>query len=254
MKIHRFPLASTCLIGAILCCGCGRVSGDRPQASSPSADMHETQNMPSQREIETIVSANIPLSKCTRFSRMGQASENQTAYALASQLVKDLPPNAKLQTASKRFSNWFILTYLIQNDNNDLDIADATTPQRYTRLVDLERRKAIATGDFEAARPLLERLVEIAKTFDNPEETADFLNRIDDVIMTIAQNNQNNISDSDLIENHGIPQIADNPQNPKRTTITFYFTTSHGDMPAFERATFLLTEDAISFSHEPYAP
>lgn len=162
-------------------------------------------------------SARQTLAEETKFYWMSKRSEDKAAYETAAQYIAELPQNAELEPTSLRFAHWFILFYSERSDGDGIEVLDQS-PKRWAYLVDSDRKKCIGKGDFEDARPLLERLVDVAQTLEGQKRSL-FVERMASVVVAIADQSQDNVSSVDGAPNGGEPELS---TGAEKTTLRFY--------------------------------
>ena len=180
---------------------------------------------------------------------MSKRTEDKTLYEEAAQYVANLPSNVELQPTSLRFGDWFVLFFGQKRSSDDLVALD-DTPRRWAWVVDRERKKSIARGDFEDARPLLQRLVDVAQTLEEGEKRDIFVERLASVVMAIADHSQDNVSDVEGAPNQGAPVLTVTPQ---KSTLRFYCQEPSTDIHP-ELVQWTMTSSAMTFERTDARP
>lgn len=247
MRIRAFLIFS--IVAVATMCSCNRISqDDLSQTAQPrvatASDSSETQGSTMNHQPDSNAaapSARQTLAEETKFYWMSKRSEDKAAYETAAQYIAELPQNAELEPTSLRFAHWFILFYSERSDGDGIEVLDQST-KRWAYLVDSDRKKCIGKGDFEDARPLLERLVDVAQTLEGQKRSL-FVERMASVVVAIADQSQDNVSSVDGAPNGGEPELS---TGAEKTTLRFYCR-KPGGAYHIDLAQLFMTPSSMSF-------
>ncbi len=247
MRIRAFLIFS--IVAVATMCSCNRISqDDLSQTAQPrvatALDSSETQGSTMNHQPDSNAaapSARQTLAEETKFYWMSKRSEDKAAYETAAQYIAELPQNAELEPTSLRFAHWFILFYSERSDGDGIEVLDQS-PKRWAYLVDSDRKKCIGKGDFEDARPLLERLVDVAQTLEGQKRSL-FVERMASVVVAIADQSQDNVSSVDGAPNGGEPELS---TGAEKTTLRFYCR-KPGGAYHIDLAQLFMTPSSMSF-------
>ena len=171
-------------------------------------------------------------------------------YQDAANLVHDIPASFVLVNNSKRYGHWFILTFRPKRDP-DLSILDEE-PEDVTFLVDMANRRVVAAEDFEAARPLFDRLLARVDHYADidAQERLVSIDDIAQVATVIKSKKMWNVEGSSLLPdtfefNNYMPVFE---KKSDKTTITFYISKQ---VTLVDRQCMVLTITPHSITLEP---
>lgn len=234
--------------------GCSSVSEKGPASSGsenivqdlgekPNEDMSGNQVV----DLKPSQALNVDLNAETGFHYLLSETEFKPEYLKAAEVIKqNLKVSGDVAETSFRFAGWFVIVLKNASTEGEETLLDVPFADLSSYLVDLGQQKVIAKGDFEAARVLIHRILEVSESGLSERKYQRLVNHFCALSSTVVFGHDGYV-EGDPTDESRVPVLRKDAQS---TSLIYDINVGGATSVVYKRMTVTISKDHISYQFE----